>query len=62
MPEMNGYEAARVIQKKFPTVNVLMLTMYDSELSADKITPGRCKRFSKKGYTSIRIKICHSLQ
>src|SRR6266508_4782913 len=32
MPEVDGYETARFIQKNFPQVHVLMLTMYDSEL------------------------------
>src|SRR6476469_97563 len=48
MPEMDGYEAARVIQKKFPTVNVLMLTMYDSELTLIRLLQAGVKGFLKK--------------
>src|SRR6188474_1254881 len=48
MPEMNGYEAARLIQQKFPTVNVLMLTMYDSELSLIRLLQAGVKGFLKK--------------
>jgi DNA-binding NarL/FixJ family response regulator len=31
MPVMNGFDAARLILKAMPQMNVLMLTMYDAE-------------------------------
>src|SRR5690349_14105955 len=33
MPDMDGFETAEWMQKHFPQIHVLMLTMYDSELS-----------------------------
>jgi len=62
MPEMNGYEAARVIQKKFPTVNVLMLTMYDSELSLIRLLQAGVKGFLKKDIHPSELKFAiHSV-
>src|SRR5204863_5157758 len=57
MPEMDGYEAARVIQKKFPKVNVLMLTMYDSELSLIRLLQAGVKGFLKKDIHPDELKI-----
>src|SRR5688572_20299840 len=31
MPQMDGYETARWIQENYPSINILMLTMYDTE-------------------------------
>src|SRR5688572_29080514 len=33
MPEMDGFETASRLYKFYPEISVLMLTMYDSELS-----------------------------
>jgi two-component system invasion response regulator UvrY len=48
MPEMDGYESARFVQKNFPAVHVLMLTMYDSELSLIRLLKAGVKGFLKK--------------
>src|SRR6478672_7408580 len=56
MPEMDGYEAARLIQKKFPAVNVLMLTMYDSELSLIRLLQTGVKGFLKKDIHPSELK------
>jgi len=62
MPEMNGYEAARLIQKKFPAVNVLMLTMYDSELSLIRLLQAGVKGFLKKDVHPSELKFAiHSV-
>jgi two-component system, NarL family, invasion response regulator UvrY len=62
MPEMNGYEAARLIQQKFPTVNVLMLTMYDSELSLIRLLQAGVKGFLKKDIHPSELKFAiHSV-
>ncbi len=62
MPEMDGYEAARVIQKKFPFVNVLMLTMYDSELSLIRLLQAGVKGFLKKDIHPSELKFAiHSV-
>jgi DNA-binding NarL/FixJ family response regulator len=62
MPEMDGYEAARLIQKKFPAVNVLMLTMYDSELSLIRLLQAGVKGFLKKDVHPSELKFAiHSV-
>src|SRR5689334_858543 len=62
MPEMNGYEAAQVMQKKFPAVNVLMLTMYDSELSLIRLLQSGVRGFLKKDIHPSELKFAiHSV-
>jgi len=62
MPLMNGYEAARLIQKKFPAVNVLMLTMYDSELTLIRLLQSGVKGFLKKDIHPSELKFAiHSV-
>src|SRR5436190_7383114 len=62
MPKMDGYEAARLIQKKFPGVNVLMLTMYDSELSLIRLLQAGVKGFLKKDIHPSELKFAiHSV-
>jgi two-component system, NarL family, invasion response regulator UvrY len=48
MPDMDGFETADWMQKNFPNVNVLMLTMYDSELSLIRLLQAGVKGFLKK--------------
>ena len=48
MPDMNGYETAAWLQQDHPAINVLMLTMYDSELSMIKLLQSGVKGFLKK--------------
>jgi two-component system, NarL family, invasion response regulator UvrY len=62
MPEMDGYESARFIQKHFPTVYVLMLTMYDSELSLIRLLQAGVKGFLKKDIHPSELKFAiHSV-
>ena len=62
MPLMNGYEAARLIQKNFPVVNVLMLTMYDSELTLIRLLQLGVKGFLKKDIHPSELKFAiHSV-
>src|SRR5215510_11148460 len=62
MPEMNGYETARYIQKNFPNVHVLMLTMYDSELSLIRLLQAGVKGFLKKDIHPSELKFAiHSV-
>ena len=62
MPETNGYEAARFIQKNFPQVHVLMLTMYDSELSLIRLLQAGVKGFLKKDVHPSELKFAiHSV-
>jgi len=62
MPEMDGYETARFIQKHFPQVQVLMLTMYDSELSLIRLLQAGAKGFLKKDIHPSELKFAiHSV-
>jgi DNA-binding NarL/FixJ family response regulator len=62
MPEMNGYETADWLQKNFPAVHVLMLTMYDSELSMIKLLQTGVKGFLKKDIHPSELKFAiHSV-
>jgi len=62
MPEMDGYEAARFIQKNFPQTYVLMLTMYDSELSLIRLLQAGVKGFLKKDIHPSELKFAiHSV-
>jgi two-component system invasion response regulator UvrY len=62
MPEMDGYETARLIQNNFPAVNVLMLTMYDSELSLIRLLQAGVRGFLKKDIHPSELKFAiHSV-
>ena len=62
MPQVDGFEAARYIQKNYPGVNVLMLTMYDSELSLIRLLQAGVKGFLKKDIHPAELKFAiHSV-
>ena len=62
MPEMDGFEVARFIQKNFSQVHVLMLTMYDSELSLIRLLQAGVKGFLKKDIHPSELKFAiHSV-
>ena len=48
MPEMNGFETATWLRDNYPSVHVLMLTMYDSELTLIRLLQAGVKGFLKK--------------
>ena len=48
MPVMDGFETATWIRDNFPSINVLMLTMYDSELTLIRLLQAGAKGFLKK--------------
>ncbi len=48
MPIMDGYETALWLQKKYPKVHILMLTMYDSEIALIRLLQAGVKGFLKK--------------
>ena len=56
MPEMDGFETAALLSKKFPNVHVLMLTMYDSELSLIRLLQSGVKGFLKKDIHPSELK------
>lgn len=48
MPEMNGFETATWLRDNYQTIHVLMLTMYDSELTLIRLLQAGVKGFLKK--------------
>jgi DNA-binding NarL/FixJ family response regulator len=48
MPKLSGWEVATWIQENHPEMRVLMLTMYDSELSLIRLLQAGVKGFLKK--------------
>jgi two-component system, NarL family, invasion response regulator UvrY len=48
MPVMDGYETATWLRNNFPETHVLMLTMYDSELTLIRLLQAGVKGFLKK--------------
>lgn len=62
MPVMDGFETAEWMQKHFPEVHVLMLTMYDSELSLIRLLKAGVKGFLKKDIHPSELKFAiHSV-
>ncbi len=62
MPDMNGFETAEWMQKNCPQVHVLMLTMYDSELSLIRLLQAGVKGFLKKDIHPDELKFAiHSV-
>lgn len=56
MPDMDGFETADWLQKNSPQVHVLMLTMYDSELSLIRLLQSGVKGFLKKDIHPSELK------
>jgi two-component system, NarL family, invasion response regulator UvrY len=48
MPKMDGFETAQWIQKNYPEVKILVLTMYDSEIALIRLLQVGVKGFLKK--------------
>jgi two-component system invasion response regulator UvrY len=48
MPKVDGYDATRWLQQHYPDIHVLMLTMYDSELTLIRMLQAGAKGFLKK--------------
>jgi two-component system, NarL family, invasion response regulator UvrY len=48
MPDMNGYECSEWLGQHFPSVNVLILSMYDTELMLIKMLQSGVKGFMRK--------------
>ena len=57
MPEMNGFETAEWLSKKHPDIHILMLTMYDSELSLIRLLQTGVKGFLKKDIHPSELKL-----
>lgn len=62
MPEMDGYEASAWLKNNFPSIHVLMLTMYDSELVLIRLLQAGVKGFLKKDIHPEELKFAiHSV-
>ena len=62
MPEMNGFETAKWLKENYPAIHVLMLTMYDSELSMIRLLQSGVKGFLKKDIHPSELKFAiHSV-
>ncbi len=48
MPLMDGYETAQWLQEKYPSVRILILTMYDSEIALIRLLQMGVRGFLKK--------------
>ena len=56
MPELDGYETASELQKKFPQVSVLMLTMYNTEQALIRLLQLGVRGFLKKDIHPSELK------
>lgn len=56
MPGMDGLESSAWLQQNHPEVNVLMLTMYDSELTMIRLLQAGVKGFLKKDIHPSELK------
>jgi two-component system invasion response regulator UvrY len=56
MPELDGHETAKRIQSHFPDIHVLMLTMYDTELTMIRMLQAGVKGFLKKDIHPSELK------
>lgn len=56
MGEMNGYDAAEYVIKHFPTINILMLTMYDADIALVRLLQLGIKGFLRKDIHPAELK------
>ncbi|GAB4091198.1 response regulator [Flaviaesturariibacter terrae] len=56
MPHLNGYDTAEALQRDFPQVSTLMLTMYDSELALIRLLQLGVKGFIKKDASPTELR------
>ncbi|HTF30084.1 MAG TPA: response regulator transcription factor [Flavitalea sp.] len=56
MPEKNGYDTAKWLKENYPEIEVLMLTMYDSDLALIRLLQVGVKGFLKKDIHPSELK------
>ena len=56
MPVMDGYEAARWLRNNFPTIKILVLTMYDSDVALIRLLQEGVRGFLKKDIHPTELK------
>jgi two-component system, NarL family, invasion response regulator UvrY len=62
MPDLNGFETSKWLQKNYPDLPILMLTMYDSELTLIQLLQSGVKGFLKKDIHPSELKFAlHSV-
>lgn len=62
MPEMDGYETAKYLRINHPNIYVLVLTMYDSEISLLRMLKAGARGFLKKDIHPGELKLAiHSV-
>jgi len=62
MPDMGGYETSTWLKSKYPSIHVLMLTMYDSEPVLIRLLQAGVKGFLKKDIHPEELKFAlHSV-
>jgi two-component system, NarL family, invasion response regulator UvrY len=57
MPEMDGYETAKYLRLNYPGIFVLVLTMYDSEISLLRMVQAGARGFLKKDIHPGELKL-----
>lgn len=57
MPEMDGYETARNLRMTYPEIYVLVLSMYDSEVSLLRMLQAGARGFLKKDIHPAELKL-----
>src|SRR5579863_9977019 len=57
MPEMDGYETAKRLRINYPDIYVLVLTMYDSEISLLRMLQAGARGFLKKDIHPGELKL-----
>ena len=60
MPELDGYETARRLRTEYPSLLVMVLTMYDSEIALIQLLQAGVRGFLKKDVPPAELK--HALQ
>jgi two-component system invasion response regulator UvrY len=56
MPEMDGFATSKWLQNNQPQIHVLMVTMYDTELTMIRLLQAGVKGFLKKDVTTSELK------
>jgi two-component system invasion response regulator UvrY len=57
MPEMDGFETAKYLRINYPSIYVLVLTMYDSEISLLRMLQAGARGFLKKDIHPGELKL-----
>jgi len=55
MPELDGYETAKLLQVNYPNIHIIMLTMYDTEPMMIRLLQAGVKGFLRKDIDSNEL-------